>query len=383
MMDQLDKTLAEQLHINEREVAHRKALLDLSNDEVKLLARHRPFIAENVDNIVSRFYERQVAEPEIALLIGDAETLSRLKAAMRSYILELFSGHYDTDYVNRRLRIGKVHKRIGVSPKLYISAIWLLEKILCESIEQHSANSNDEKCAPKVTGAINKLLKLDTQFVFDTYISSLLSEVELAKSQLEDHVTSLEDKVKERTRELEKISQMDELTGLFNQRAFVTHLGRELSQAERHRDSISLAFMDLNDFKQLNDQKGHLTGDVALAATGKALQQVIREGDFACRYGGDEFALILPRTDNAAASLVCERLESMFKQVVQEDSISFSIGVATTGPDEFVDMESLIRNADALMYIAKTESHKNPGFHLANESNPGDDNDTVSPQPEN
>jgi len=367
-MEQLNKTLAEQLHINEREIDHRKALLDLSDEETQLLARHRPFISQNVDRIVNQFYERQVAEPEIALLIGDLETLNRLQAAMRHYILELFSGHYDTDYVNRRLRIGKVHKRIGVSPKLYISAIWLLEKIICEEINQHSIDNNDISCAPLVVGAINKLLKLDTQFVFDTYISSLLSEVELAKDQLESHVASLEDKIKERTQELERISRLDELTGLYNQRAFIAHLKRELSQAARHGDAISLAFMDLNGFKQLNDSKGHLTGDVALAATGDALTQVIRDGDYACRYGGDEFALILPRTHNQAATVVCERIEAIFNNVVNEDSISFSIGVATTGPIEHIDMEALISKADKLMYIAKARSHKTPGFHLADES---------------
>jgi hypothetical protein len=80
-------------------------------------------IEPHIDALVDKFYTLQTGITEIALLIGDADTLTRLRAAQRRYILDLFSGLYDLEYVNNRLRIGLVHKRIGVEPKLYLAAI--------------------------------------------------------------------------------------------------------------------------------------------------------------------------------------------------------------------------------------------------------------------
>ncbi|MDH5646489.1 MAG: protoglobin domain-containing protein, partial [Candidatus Heimdallarchaeota archaeon] len=119
-MRKIDKTLAEQLQITDREISKRKHLLGFTTDDAHVLKDNKPLIDKYIDGIVMKFYEHQTAVPEIALVIGDAETLRRLQSAMRSYILELFEGHYDAGYVNRRLRIGKIHERIGVSPKLYI-----------------------------------------------------------------------------------------------------------------------------------------------------------------------------------------------------------------------------------------------------------------------
>jgi len=181
MKENINKSLAEQLAINDREIIYRKSLLDFHDYEIKYLVESKSFITNQIDNIVSKFYEKQVSNAEISLLIGDSETLERLKGAMRRYILELFDGDYGPNYVNRRLRIGKVHKRIGVPPKLYISAIWLLEKTLQGEIDDADPGDIKELDKPKINQAIKKLLMLDTQFVFDTYISSLVNEVETAK----------------------------------------------------------------------------------------------------------------------------------------------------------------------------------------------------------
>lgn len=119
MSENINKTLAEQLAINEHEISYRKEMFDFHDYEIKCLADAKPYITSIIDDIVAEFYIKQIENPEISLLIGDSETLHHLKGAMRLYIIELFSGNYGTDYVNRRLRIGKVHKRIG-SPQSFI-----------------------------------------------------------------------------------------------------------------------------------------------------------------------------------------------------------------------------------------------------------------------
>lgn len=122
MIRQTDQTLLEQLRITDFEVENRKLLFLLTEADCVLLKEFKSSVDEKLEALVADFYEIQTNIPEIALLIGDAETLGRLKTAMRKYIQDLFSGLYDLEYVNNRLRIGLVHKRIGVEPKLYLAA---------------------------------------------------------------------------------------------------------------------------------------------------------------------------------------------------------------------------------------------------------------------
>ena len=364
-MKEVEKTLAEQLQISDREIEHRKEMLYISEREAEVLRSHLPVIEERIDAIVERFYAKQIENTEIALVIGDKETLTRLKGAMRRYILELFSGYYDSDYVNKRLRIGKVHKRIGVSPKLYISAIWLLQTILNEEVDEslHGDSEDEVVLRRAIKEAMNKLIMFDIQMVFDTYIASLVSEVSSAKDELEEYTVSLEEKVAMRTRQLEALSREDSLTGLNNQRTFFETLRHELAVSERHHDEISLIYFDLNGFKKLNDSKGHVMGDEVLKEAGKAVIAGIRETDFGCRYGGDEFCIILPRTTLDIAKGVMDRITAHFRKG-ETHEVSFSAGITSCGPTHFTGVNELVREADRLMYAAKEKSRKKNGFYV-------------------
>ena len=355
-MKEVEQTLSEQLQISDREIEKRKALLNISVSEGEVLRRFRPFVVPQVDQIVERFYQRQIEEPEISLLIGDAETLRRLKTAMHAYILELFDGYYDADYVNRRLRIGKVHKRIGVSPKLYISAVWLLQQCLYQVVDARVEQLDQEHCE-SVKSALNKLLMFDIQLVFDTYIASMMTEVQSAKQELEKHVSSLEQMVMERTRQLEDLSMHDMLTGLYNQRAFYEMLRHQVSTSERYGEYLSLIYLDLNGFKALNDAHGHLRGDEVLISVGKVISSAVRESDLACRYGGDEFCVILPRSRTEETKRVADRIAAEFEKVFGEE-LGFSAGIATTGPRNFLTPEELLREADQLMFKGKDLSRQ-------------------------
>lgn len=360
----LDQTLAEQMQFSELEIQQRKDLLNFTKEDEALLKAHKTFVANRIDQIVEQFYAKQVEVTEIALLIGDADTLRQLQNAMRRYILELFDGHYDGEYVNRRLRIGKVHKRIGVSPKLYLSAVWLLQSTLNEEIDKHVDMTGETNCGPALKEALNKLITLDTQFIFDTYISSLVSEVDAAKEEMSNYASSLEDVVAQRTQELEALSRKDSLTGLYNQRAFYEQIRHEMANATRHKDRLCLAYFDLNKFKQLNDQKGHQAGDNTLAAVGRCAINTLRTTDFPCRYGGDEFVIIMPRTNLDDAVSVCQRIITTFEQDTEHD-VTISIGIVSTGPDEHMEIDSLIQAADKQMYKAKEKAHEDGASHIS------------------
>lgn len=345
------RSLREQMRITGSDVAHRKALLNFKEDDVTSLRSVSPYISMNVDIIVDEFYRIQTSIGEIDLLIGDADTLGRLKSAMRRYVLQLFGGIYDLEYVNTRLRIGLVHKRIGVEPKLYLSAIWSLQSILRQWIHRYT-EEHTERAA--ILTALDKLFFFDTQFVFDTYIRSLTSAVESAKEKIEAYADSLEKTVAQRTKQLEELSQRDGLTGLLNQRTFYERLHQELLASQRVGRPVSLLYFDCDGFKGLNDSQGHLAGDRVLKLVSKALRRVVGEDGSCARYGGDEFCAILPgyRLDRAEA--LARRLFGELSAA--ECPLCVSVGIAQTGPQHYAPLEVLIREADRSMYVAKKTS---------------------------
>ena len=181
--------------------------LGIASADSALLAGCRQVIEEEIDAIVEDFYRAQTSIEEIALLIGDADTLRRLHAAQRKYVLDLFNGLIDNEYVSNRLRIGLVHKRIGVEPKLYLSAVKTLKDLISKVLRRRISET---AVLETTCQALDKLFFFDVTLVFDTYIRSLVSEVENAKARVESYAGSLELQVAERTRQLEeKVTQLE------------------------------------------------------------------------------------------------------------------------------------------------------------------------------
>lgn len=349
-----EQTLLQQMRINDIEISRRMELFALDPGQCMVLQSCQQLIIDNIHDIVNEFYDRQIADDEIALLIGDADTLSRLHDAQRKYVVDLFSGHYDMDYVNDRLRIGLVHKRIGVEPKLYLSAIKILKDIINSVMEREVKDRNTHRA---VREALDRLLHFDITLVFDTYIRSLLAEIETEKSRTETYARSLETKVAERTRQLEEMARRDPLSGLYNRRALQEMLQRRFSHASRRSRDLSLLYMDIDDFKLINDRHGHVVGDEVIRGLADILLQMTREEDVPCRYGGDEFCVVLVDCNLESAMQKCEHIIREFRQLYSD--FELSIGIAHTGPEDFISPEDLIRNADMKMYEAKQLSGTN------------------------
>ncbi len=159
--------------------------------------------------------------------------------------------------------------------------------------------------------------------------------------------------------ELKRLSTMDPLTQLANRRSFEERLLEEVQRAKRHESPLSLVMVDLDDFKQINDQYGHPAGDEALRITARIIRQTIRTIDVACRYGGEEFAIILPQTGKPGAAVIAERICAEFRKldlpVQQADrwlKVTGSLGVACF-PEDADSPEALIQQADTALYSAK------------------------------
>lgn len=347
---QTQRTLAEQLRITDADIKERKDLLGLSPEVEAQLTAIQGVAREIVDDVVDEFYEHQVQVPKIRSIIGDSDTLARLRAAMRGYVLKLFSGDYRSDYVNSRLRIGKVHARIGVPPKLYVSSLHELENI----IRRHLLDRLGE-AAPQ--DALHKLMLFDLQFVFDTYIQGLVTEVEAARDEMINYSRTLEDTVAQRTAQIDRLAHTDELTGLWNRRSLFSQAERELQAAQRQNLQLSIAFLDIDSFKDINDSEGHLRGDQILKEIGRVILDGVRSSDLAFRYGGDEFCLVLPGASEAQALRLCGVICEAVREALG-GAIRMSAGVATFNPGDVADVEALIAQADSRMYRAKTKSAK-------------------------
>lgn len=355
-MNQTDQTLLEQMGITDFDIANRMALLWLTDTDIQLLKNFRATIEEKIDTVVDIFYQMQTDVAEIALVIGDADTLERLRNAQRRYVLDLFSGLYDMGYVNNRLRIGLVHKRIGVEPKLYLSAINTLKGLLVGVV---SEAISEEPTRQATLAALEKLFVFDITLVFETYIRSLVAEIETAKQKAERYAMALEEKVRERTQQLEEITRIDALTELLNVRHLPDTLTRTLRAAERRSEPVSIVYLDVNNFKEINDTEGHQRGDEVLRAVGAAIRQVSRMEDSCFRYGGDEFCLVLPncREDQARETYIA-RLNAEIQNRLE--NVTLSVGIVQTGPNEYEEANALIREADKKMYAAK-KVHKAHG----------------------
>ncbi len=236
-MRRTDKTLFEQMQIGDVEILHRMELLSLNKEDLNLLVSNKLIIEENIDVIVDEFYENQTEIDEISLLIGDADTLRRLRTAQRKYVIDLFSGNYNSEYINNRLCIGLVHKRISVAPKLYLSAVSRLKAIITKTLKNTIKNG---EVLNSTLDALDKILYFDITLVFDAYVDSLVGEVKIAKRRTEIYAKSLEEKVAERTKQLEEQATLDPLTNIYNRRAMQDLLRRGLAGAKRRQTKLSL-----------------------------------------------------------------------------------------------------------------------------------------------
>jgi len=166
-------------------------------------------------------------------------------------------------------------------------------------------------------------------------------------------------RIRELEHELEEVSELvreDQLTGALNRRGLDETIGRELKRADRSRTAVSVALLDIDNFKQLNDSLGHQVGDRALKHLTKVIKETLRPADSVGRYGGEEFLIVLPDTDLNSAIEAMQRLQrdltkKFFLHNNERVLVTFSAGVALRGEEE--DADDLIGRADKAMYQAK------------------------------
>ena len=165
--------------------------------------------------------------------------------------------------------------------------------------------------------------------------------------------------LKDRAGEFEQLSVTDPLTGLLNRRYLEERLAEEIMRSKRHRFSMSLMMLDVDNFKSYNDSFGHPAGDSALTMVAEILKETLRGADVAARYGGEEFSILLPQTSTEEAAQIGERIRKRIERTeFAKRQVTVSIGIASCS-SEIDTPKDLISAADVALYAAKNHGRNN------------------------
>ncbi len=226
----------------------------------------------------------------------------------------------------------------------------------------------------KFTNSVKKKYNLDvivmtgysSEYSYENAIKNGASDLIFKPVKLNELILRINRVIKERSllderdkmiKKLKKMTIEDSLTGLYNSRHFFDQLDKEIKRSDRYLHQISLMFIDIDNFKGVNDTYGHMIGDKILALIAKRIKACLRSNDTAYRFAGDEFTIILPETTYSEAKFVADRILAKFAHeslVINENEISeitLSIGIAEYQMNE--GNQQFVHRADVTMYEAK------------------------------
>ncbi|UCG13358.1 MAG: diguanylate cyclase [Deltaproteobacteria bacterium] len=214
-----------------------------------------------------------------------------------------------------------------------------------------------------ITGEGNEMVASQImQAGADDYIpKDALSEKSLSRSIANTlEKARLREEIREVQSRMASMATRDELTGLYNRRYLMDALEREVARAKRYENDLVFCMIDLDHFKRVNDTYGHAAGDMVLTEIGDMLKRSLRKSDIPSRYGGEEFAVILPHAQEVEARKVCERFRAMvarhwFNYHSSQFQVTVSAGLASYSRPATQSPLDLVRAADQALYRAKSE----------------------------
>lgn len=308
-----------------------------------LIASLVPSIAPKMDDSTLELTHKLRANPSY---VSTAECEKELKTAIAMRIA--------LDKRSVEEIVGSLDRLLG---KLSAQLIELIERSESSSAEIRDVKRDLEQLEKEKSGDFKTAHKR-----LYTIASTLEEKVEVLNKDLKAHndkVNQMGQKISALEAELEQAQQAsreDFLTKLYNKRAIDEFLVIKESEYDRHGQTYSVAMMDLDFFKKVNDTYGHEAGDAILVAFSKILREEVRASDFVGRYGGEEFLAILGNTDLAGTKVFCEKVRAHVENahfMFQGERIKITVSIGVAERKDFPSMRSLINGADERLYEAK------------------------------
>jgi diguanylate cyclase (GGDEF)-like protein len=281
------------------------------------------------------------------------------------YVLDETSDILHLEKHNHPFLINNVVSLNQNPPSPMVAAVRSKELLIIDDMDSHSSGINNinrnfaknysTKCciiAPLIChGRVVGVLNMSDKEAGSTFSQEDIAIVELFRQLIGASIGNIH--LFEKT---QKLARTDGLTGMLNHRSFYETLEAELRRAQRHGGKLSIMMADVDGLKPINDHYGHRAGDMAIKQIARRIAACIRQIDFAARYGGDEFSVILPNTSINDATVVAERIVQMVSSspMVWEDNkikLSVSIGVGQYDPNS--DAGDVAKATDQALYAAK------------------------------
>ena len=287
-------------------------------------------IGPNVDAIVDKLVETLSKDPGFTEIIARHSQPERLTTLLKSYLLSLGRDCCNADYFERRLHIGAVHNLVDVPLGRYQCAYRLLQSLLIDAIP--ASVRADPEAWQEMIQFILKITALDMSLAIETFHGHKLANAEA-------------------------LLMTDSLTGVHSRRSAINELDQRLRQTQSQGRMLCAIMADLDHFKSVNDNHGHLSGDATLRIAARRLSACAREGDIIGRYGGEEFLIVLEDTALRQARTLAERMrDAVSRDPVHAGDhtvrITISMGIAEATSTDTAD--SLIERADRMLYSAKS-----------------------------
>jgi diguanylate cyclase (GGDEF)-like protein len=339
---------------------------------------HRSHLAESLQRFLERISSREPAKTYDAILSHTKELLKADRISLwvfdessNEISLKAATGFASRDAEETPKRIGE-----GISGRVLESGTALVVGNMEEA--GLAAAPADRKYRTKsfisypitLSGRKIGVLNVADKIGGEQFDEVDLSLLEIIGPQIAVAVERAE--WQERATQFQLMSITDPLTGLLNRRYLEERLTDELNRSQRYNYPMSCLMIDIDDFKTYNDRNGHQAGDVALKITAHALKAALRGADVACRYGGEEFCILLPQTSLSEAGVIAERIrqtvsekEYRFGKSQPLGMVSVSIGISTFA--KHIDTaESIIAAADRALYNAKSQGKNRIDFYIDN-----------------
>lgn len=329
---------------DEKAIATRLRLMDMGEtQEFYSGVFHKKVLAEKDKEIIDGFYEQISKKPEFQQILKQGGfDLAALKRTQAHYIDTLGIDFKSMSYFEDRLRIGWIHAQVGVPLSLYQSAYRAMQELMIGAVCEVCAD-DDERM--NLMSYVLKISNLDMSLAITAYYHTQVNELqESIRSMQTEHLDLLHK------------ANTDSLTRLHTREVIKTQLAKDLLKLYDHTGSLYLIMADLDFFKNVNDEYGHLTGDYVLKDVAKRLRQSLRDIDMVGRYGGEEFIILLKNKTLEQAQLIAERIRnhigsSPINANGQAINITMSQGLARGQVGD--DADDLIERADRALYEAK------------------------------